>query len=220
MNPEDRHLLDSLAGKLAALQPCSANRLQAETFFRAGEEAAKLQRKPTGIPSWFARVSIAALMLLSSSASYVAGLSQGGTLRVAKARTGNSQGQFSPGDLSQGREEGRRPSQPEVGSGEHADSAESASVDKFATEPGTVSQNSPYIVAAAEQRKLLNIPEWLQLPELSPERYAQMVEARTAPARAKYTVKNPLKIVNPINSILDEAKGNNTESLLRRWLSM
>lgn len=131
-----------------------------------------------------------------------------------------SQGTISQAKTLQSGDVAERASQPEAVSNERGDLAEPAPVDGLAVDSASVSPNSPIIVAAKEQSKLMSISNWLQLPELSPEKYAQMVEMRTAPARVKYTVKHPRETVKPINSMLDELQGNSPEALLRRWLAM
>lgn len=195
MSAKDQQQIDSLAGKLAALQPSSASGLQAQAFYRAGEQAATLQRKPFAASSRFAGVAVAALILLSSSLSYYAGVSRGeAASELATA--------------------------PKAAPIHGLEPAEKLPVVELAAESSTASQNNPTLIAAVEESTPPPIPSWLGLPQLSSQEYAHMVEVRTAPSSVSYPVAHPHETDEPIQSMLNELRRKESESPLRRWLSM
>lgn len=194
MSAKDQQQIDSLAGKLAALQPSSASGLQAQAFYRAGEQAATLQRKPFAASSRLAGVAVAALILLSSSLSYYAGVSRGeAASELATA--------------------------PKAAPIHGLEPAEKLPVVELAAESSTASQNNSRPIAVAE-KTTPPIPSWLGLPQLSSQEYAHMVEVRTAPSSVSYPVAHPHETDEPIQSMLNELRLKNSESPLRRWLSM
>lgn len=205
-DPDDSPQHDIWASRLSELVPSSANALQAQAFYRAGIQAAKGETQRPHASQWLTRAAVVALLVGSSSLSYMAGLSQRASTNLASSEPAEA----TPETISSVNEKTNE------NSAMHSSSTVEAQVDSRSTPP-----HESFSLGSQPSIFRSPIAEWLGLTLQTPAEYLQMVEARTAPQSVNY-VASETALNNTLTeeALLREFYGTPRTSPLRRWPSM
>ena len=208
MNPEDPMQFDALASQLSALQPASAARLQALTFYEAGRRAASNRPVSARLKLRSLAASLA-IVIACSAASYYAGSQRSAMLNS------DTSDNLAIIDLAQ-------PDSPPT----------SASVEPEPSVPELTDQELAAQQLASDRElargnsstQLLSsiLISWFQLPQRDAEEYLRNVELRTRPplSRTAATPEPASTAPSSLDRQLPELERLQIDSPLRRWLSM
>ncbi len=208
MNPEDPMQFDALASQLSALQPASADRLQALTFFEAGRRAAS-NRPAAAMLKLRSLAASLAIVLACSAASFYAG----------------SQRRATPNSDTSHNVAAIEPAQPD--SHPTSTSVEHEPTGPQLTEQELVEQQSATDREPARNNSYAQLVSpmllsWFQLPHRDPEDYLRNIEMRTRPplSRSPATTDPINASPSALDRQLPELERLQTDSALRKWLSM
>ena len=208
MNPDDPMQFDALASQLSSLQPASATRLQALTFFEAGRRAASNRPAPV-LSKLRSLVASLAIVTICSTASYYAGSQRSEILNSDMPDTLAAIEFSQPNSPPTSTSVEHEPIDPELTEQELA--AQQPARDRQPARGNSSAQLVPTMLAS-----------WFQLPHRDAEEYLRNVELRTRPQLSRSAANtDPINTSpNSLDRQLPELEQLQLGSPLRKWLSM
>ena len=208
MNPEDPTQFDALASQLSSLQPASATRLQALTFFEAGRRAASTRHAPALLKLRSLSAALA-IVIACSAASYYAGSQRSALLNS------DTSDNLAIIDLAQ-------PNSPPTSTSVETEPSAPELADQELSEQQLGSDREPARGNSSTQLLSPIWVSWFQLPQRNAEDYLRNIEMRTRPPLSRSAAST-----DPINSSpvsldrhMPELEQLQFDSPLRKWLSM